>query len=240
MRSLHPWPIFPFNLDPPIARSLSIQFILQELIASFELLDYLQEITPLQIQGANLQQEIACISKQIEKFLLFSLENPLSQKGSVLDKLCFYCENLLQASRITETEIPTILEEMRRLVLKMRSRITGWKKMLVPLDQILSLLFDLYADLYRKLCHFFTALTTYLKEARSDENVLIYLIENKDKLNRFLGDRRIEEMLQGFFPAGHAQLRAAVIEGYTRRGFTAFLAKVEPLIDAIEWETANH
>lgn len=240
MRSLHPWPIFPFNIEPPIARSLSIQFILQELIASFELLDYLHEITPLQIQGANLKEEIACISKQLEKFLLFSLENPLAQRGSVLDKLCFYCENLLQASRITETEIPMLLEEMRNMVLKMRSRMSIWKKMLIPLDQILALLFELYADLYRKLCQFFKALTTYLKEARSDENVLVYLIENKDRMNKYLGERYIEEMLQSFFPAGHAQLRAAVIEGYTRRGFNTFLAKVEPLIDAIEWETATH
>lgn len=164
------------------------------------------------------------------------MENPISQKASALDKLCFYCENLLQASRIDEPEIPLILEEMRSLILKIRSRMFSWKKMLDPLDQILELLLDLYTNLNQRLQRFFKALKIFLKEARSDENVLVFLIENKDKLNYFLGERHIEEMLQSFFPAGHAQLRAAIIEGYTRRGFTPFLAKVEPLIDAIEWD----
>lgn len=237
MRSLHPWPIFPSNLDPPVSRSLSIQFILQELIESFELLQHLHTYTALQLQGANLVEEIICIAKELEKFLLFSLENPFASKGSILDKLCFYCEILLQASHIGDNEIPMILEEMRSPILKMKSKLMAWKKTPAPLGQIQQDLFDLYATLFQKLSRFFNALTPFLKEARSDENVLIYLIENKDKLNSFLGLRRIEELLQSFFPAGHAQMRAAIIEGFTRRGFTTFLSSVEPLIDAIEWET---
>lgn len=240
MRSLNPWPIFPSNLDPPVARSLSIQFILQGLIDSFDLLQHLQLATPLQLQGANFKEEINCISKELEKFLLFSLENPFAQKSSVLDKLCFYCEILLQASHISNNEIFSVLDEMRDDVLNVRSKMFGWKKMQVPLSQILEQLFELYADLYQKLCRFFSAISLFLKEARFDENVLIYLIENKDKLNSYLGMRRIEELLQSFFPAGHAQLRTAIHEGYTRRGFTTFLSSIEPLIDAIEWETPCH
>jgi hypothetical protein len=114
-----------------------------------------------------------------------------------------------------------------------------WKKTpaLFPLFQMMEVLRELYSDLHQKLCRFFSALTPFLKEARCDENVLIYLIENKDKLNSFLGERQIEELLQRFFPEGHAQMRAAIFEGFTRRGFTSFLTSVEPLIDAIEWET---
>ncbi len=240
MRSLNPWPIFPSNLESPLARSLSIQFILQELTDSFGLLQHLQMITPMQLQGANFKEELACVSKELEKFLLFSLENPFAQKSSVLDKLCFYSEILLQASHIHDQEIPSILEEMRNLVLRMRSKMITWKKVQTPLEKILELLFILYTDLYQKLCDFFKALCPFLKEARSDENVLVYLIENKDKLNSFLGLRRIEELLQSFFPAGHAQLRAAIHEGYTRRGFTTYLSSVESMIDAIEWETPCH
>lgn len=237
MRSLHQWPIFPSSLDPPVARSLSIQFILQELMSSFELVGHLRIYTPYQLQGANLSEEIVCISKELEKLLLFSLENPFASKGSVLDKLCFYCEILLQASHIRESDIPMILEEMRGSILKMKSKLIAWKKMPAPLGQIQQDLFELYGILFQKLSRFFDALAAFLKEARCDENVLTYLIENKDKLNSYLGERRIEELLQSFFPAGHAQLRATIIEGYTRRGFTAFLSKLEPLIDAIEWET---
>lgn len=237
MRSLNPWPTFPPNLEPPIARSLCIQFILQELITSFDLLVQLKASISLQIQGTNLKEELITLSNDLEKLLLFSVENPFAQKSSVLDKLCFYSEILLQASHICETEIPMIMEEMRSSVLKVKAKMTGWKKVKIPLEQIFNSLSELYSDLNNKLCNYFKALSPYLKEARSDENVLIYLIENKDKLNSFLGLRRIEELLQSFFPAGHAQLRAAIFEGYTRRGFTTFLSKVEPLIDAIEWET---
>lgn len=240
MRSLHPWPIFPSNLDPPVARSLSIQFILQEIIESFDLLAYLQIHIPQQLLGTNLKEELSLIAKELEKILLFSVGNPFSTKGSVLDKLCFYCEILLQASPIDGHEIPTILDEMRVPILKMKMKIISWKKTPIALRKIHEDLSDLFSHLHRKFFLFFNALSIYLKEARSDENVLTYLIENKDKLNSFLGERRIEEMLQSFFPAGHAQLRAAIIEGYTRRGFETFLSKVEPLIDAIEWETPCH
>jgi len=240
MRSLHPWPIFPFNLDPPVARSLSIQFILEELISSFELIHHLQTITPEILQGANLKEEINLVIKKMEKLLLFSMDSPFAQKGSMLDKLCFYSEILLQASRIEDVEMILILGEMRNRILRVKTSMEGWKKMILPLDQILTILLELYADMHEKLCSFFHSFTQLLQEARSDENVLIYLIEKKDKLNTFLGKDHIERMLQKFFPSGHEQLRAIIIEGYSRRGFTPFLEKVEPLIDSIEWETPCH
>jgi len=242
MRSLNPWPIFPANLEPPVARSLSLQFIMQEVIASFKLLHHLQILTPEQLQGANLSEEIASISNELEKFLLFSLENPFSQKGGVLDKLCFYCEILLQASSVRDQDIPMILEEMRNSILRIKSRFIGWKKMPAfhPFDEILSHLLELYSDLHFKLGRFFSALTLFLQEARSDENVLLYLIEHKQEFNSYLGPRTIEDLLHRFFPAGHSQLRAVMCEGYTRRGFSTFFAKAEPLIDSIEWEAPCH
>jgi len=240
MRSLNPWPIFPTDLEPPVARSLSLQFIMQELIASFKLLRHLQTLTPEQLQGAHLAQEIASIFNELEKFLLFSLENPFAQKGGVLDKLCFYCEILLQASSVKDQEIPMILEEMRNSILRIKSKMIGWKKMAAfhPFDEILLHLFELYSDLQFKLGRFFSALTHFLQEARSDENVLLYLIEHKHEFNSYLGTRTIEDLLYRFFPAGHAQLRAVICEGYTRRGFSAIFADAEPLIDAIEWEAS--
>jgi hypothetical protein len=69
---------------------------------------------------------------------------------------------------------------------------------------------------------------------------LTYLIENKDNLNSLFGKRVVEHLLQSFFPAGHAELRAAIYEGYARRGFTTFFDSIEQIIDAIEWETPCH
>jgi hypothetical protein len=66
MYHLHPWPLFPSDLAPPVARSLSLQFILQALI------------------------------------------------DADVDKLCFYCEILLQASHIDGNDIRMSLEEMKK------------------------------------------------------------------------------------------------------------------------------
>lgn len=240
MRSLNPWPIFPSTLDPPVARSLSIQFILQALIDAFNLLKIIRQLISDELIGVNLKEEIAAVSRELEKFLLFSLENPFAQKSSVLDKLCFYCDILLQASHVKDSEIPVLLEEMRNSILKIKSKTLAWRKIPATLSQVQTQFLELCDDLFQKFSRFFTSFCPFLKEARYDENVLIYLIENKDEFNAYLGLRRIEDLLQSFFPAGHAQLRAAIHEGFTRRGFTTFLSSVESLIDAIEWETQCH
>jgi hypothetical protein len=207
------------------------------LIASFQLVDQLQKSMPHQLQGTHLPQQIAAFSTELEKLLLFSLGNPFSQKGGVLDKLCFYCEILLQASNVKDQDIPRILEEMRNAILCVKSQMISWKKTPAALNEILSSLRGLYSALHLKLCAFFFSFTLFLQEARSDENVLLYLIEHKQQFNSFIGDRTIEHLLHRFFPAGHAQLRAVICEGYTRRGFSAFFIETEPLINSIEWET---
>ncbi len=236
MRSLNPWPVFPSNLEAPVARSLSIQFILQALIEGFTQIADLE--TSDLLKGIHLKEEIKSISRKLEKFYLFSLENPLSQKGGVLDNLCFYSEILMKASQIKESDMVLVMEEMRKSILLFKSKMMVWEKMPASysLNEMLEQLMQLYSSLLSHLCRFFSALTPFLKEARSDENVLIYLIENKKRLNQFLGPKCIEEMLQSFFPAGYDQLRAVIFEGYTRRGFSAFLGTVEPLIDEVQWE----
>lgn len=177
MHSSHSWLILSSPLDPPAVRSLSVQFILQEVIHLHD-----------------------------------------SKKDQIhLDKLCFYCTILLQASHVDDREMQMILKDLTQ------------KSVL-----------ELYADLRGQFRRFFSAFLPYLQEARADENVLVYLIEHKDSLNTCLGHRYIEEMLRSFFPLGHAQLRAVIVEGYNRRGFSTFLSTVEPLIDAIEWETLYH
>ncbi len=238
MRSLHPWPVFPSKLDTPAARSLGLQFTLKELIASFDLLDRIQAETPRRIQGLNLAQELASIARDLEKFLLFSLENPFVQKGGALDKLCFYSEILLQASNNADQELTTLLDEMRDEIMKIKGKLHVWRKAPPPLADIVSQLLDLYAGLHHKLCRFFSALTGFVQQSRSDENVLFFLLENRGQLNAHLGSRCVEELLHRLFPSGILQLRAAICEGYTRRGFTSFLAKAEPLIEEIEWEAA--
>lgn len=242
MRSLHPWPVFPTQLEPTTARSLSLQFILLEVVLSFELIEELRKSTPQKIQSLDLSQALSTLTEEIKKFLLFSLENPFTQKGSLLDKLCFYSEILLQASQVSGPDIPLILEEMRNSVLHTKSQLLHWKKMPAQhlISAVLSHFLGLYTDLHSKFRRFFTALTPFLFEARNDENVLIFLLEHKDKLNAYLGPRIVEKTLQKCFPKGPMQLRAVIYEGYVRRGFESFFTKQEALLNALQWEDICH
>jgi hypothetical protein len=213
-------------------------FILQELVSSFAIVGHLKKVAPERLVGAHLQSELEAVETELEKFLLFSLWNPFAQKGSALDKLCFYSEILLQASKVSEEKILAVLEEMRSSVLKVRSNLLSWKKGPSPYKEILVQLSSLFHDLQSHLVGFFRHLTPFLQEARTDENVLLYLIENRDLLNQYLGSRMIEDLLHRLFPSGLSGLRTAICEGYTRRGFASYYANKEPLIDAIEWEAS--
>jgi len=236
MRNLYPWSVFPPNLEPPAARSLSLLFILQELTNSFQLVRHLQKVTPEQLQGANLQKEVEILSQELEKFLVFSLDNPFTPNGGVIDKLCFYSKILLQASKIENEDLLVILEEMRSFILRFKAKLVRWKKALHPLDQILIQFLELYKEIDLKFSTFFSALIPYLQESRTDENVLLYLIEKKEIFNEHLEPRMIENLLARFFPAGFYELRAAICEGFTRRGFANFFAEKEFLINTIEWD----
>jgi hypothetical protein len=215
---------------------LSIQFILQALIDAFFKLKELKSFPPL--KGVHIKEELQTTSKALEKLYLFSIENPISQRGGFVDKICFYSETLMKASQIREPELFVSLEEVRKEMLIFKSKMMVWNKLPTsyPLEEMLQELLQLGSHVFEHLRSFFGALVPFLREARSDENVLVYLIEKKEMLNQDLGKRCIEELLQSFFPAGHDQLRAVIYEGYTRRGFSAFFAEVEPLIDAVQWE----
>jgi hypothetical protein len=236
MRSLYPWPLFPPHLDPPAARSLSLQLALQEW------LDSCYVILPLQQKmgeiGAteNPMQEIEEISLQLQKFLLFSLENPFSKKPGTLDKLCFYCEELLRASNVLEREeIGTLLDHMRDAALCFRALTLSWKRKMPPSFILLTNMEHLHSVLMQRLREFYDALYPFFAEAKSDENVLFFLIEHKAEFNRFLHPKKIETLLSRLYPSGPTHLRAILCEGYTRRGFSDFYLQHESLIESIEW-----
>lgn len=233
MRSFTPWPFFPPTLEPPAARSLSLLFILKEWVACFQVVERLKGELTITI-------EVSPILKKIEKLLFFSMENPHAQKGGLLDKLCFYSDILIQASKIADTALAELGEEMQQAIIRLRTKFMMIKKVPLAISQIQIALDTLYSFLEQKLLRFFSALTPYLQEARTDENVLIHLIEHKQALNHFLGPRAIEELLYRLFPTGQPHLRAVICEGFTRRGFASFFAEKEALIEELEWEVPCH
>jgi len=234
MRNSAPSPIFSPRLEPSIARSLSLQFILHEWIRAFEIVRHLEVVTPIQLGKVDLHDALSSVLKELEKLLFFSSH----QKGGALDKLCFYYAILLQASSMSDMEIETILQEMKALIVKVKSEMILWKRTKPFPGQMSETFSTLYSHLRRKLTDFFKKLFPFFLAARSDENVLVYLIEHKEKLNAFLGMRQVEELLALLFPEGPAVLRKSIQEGYERRGFSSFFCTMEPLIDQIEWEPA--
>src|SRR5262249_45259818 len=115
----------------------------------------------------------------------------------------------------------------------------SWRKKILNSSLIFSDVEVLCRNLSNRLIEFYEALFPFFEEAKSDENVLFYLIENKDSLNRYLHPKKIEHLLAKLYPAGPTHLRAILCEGYTRRGFSAFYAQHEALIDSIEWTTTD-
>lgn len=203
-------------------------FILQEFLFSHELLQQSEKLSP---------KEYAEISAKLEQLLRFSLDRPSDQRGGTLDKLCYYCEILLQASKVGDEKILIILEEMRNEILEIKSKFLPWKKKLLLREEMISSVTTLFFELRQKLSSFFSTLNPFFEESRADENILFYLIEHREKFNRFLGARTIENLLNKLFPNGLCELHALLREGYTRRGFALFFAEQEPLLNAIEWES---
>lgn len=240
MRSLYPWPLFPPDLEPPAARSLSLQLALQEWICSFDLIAALEKKLPRIIPHDQFYHEIEVLSNEMQKLLLFSLENPFSQKAGTLDKLCFYSTELLRASHVIDREpVGIVLNHMRDALLSFRTKINYWRRK-APTSSTLS--FDveqLCRIMSQRLSEFYEALLPFFDEARSDETVLFFLIENKESLNHYLHPKKIEQLFARLYPSGPTHLRAIMCEGYTRRGFSEFYAKHEALIDSIDWVTPD-
>ena len=208
------WLHFPPNLHPPAVRSLSLMFILEELKKRFE-------------QVRKFQETEESLTEEMSQFL--SLNHSYPQMGMFPDKLCFYCDILLQASKIKSHSLRDELDEMRASILQFRSQRILHRQ--IPTAPF-------FSALHQKLCSFFIKLVPFLHEARTDENILLTLIEQRHVFNRHLGLETIEKLLQNFSPSGHAHLKALISEGFIRRGFSSFLAEKEHLIEEIEWENA--
>ena len=99
--------------------------------------------------------DLGGISSRLDLFLLSSLDNPFTQKGGALDKLCFYCEILLQGSKVSDETILVLLEEMRNGVMKIRSKLIFWKKKAPLREEIETEFTELYKQLHRNLASFF-------------------------------------------------------------------------------------
>jgi hypothetical protein len=164
------------------------------------------------------------------------MENPFAKKAGTLDKLCFYIDELADRSRMELRQpIEKLLNQMRDEILGFRQKLIQWRRKPASPSVIDQAVVVLCHTLEETLKDFYHALLPFFEEARSDENVLFYLIEHREQFNSILNPKKIEDLLCHLYPTGPAHLRAILCEGYNRRGFGEFYAKHESLIDSIEW-----
>lgn len=232
MRSLNPWPLFPSPLSSRAGASLSLQFLLQELVSFLRWLN--------EVETRKQEESPQTVYLNLEKILLFSLEHPLSQQGGFLDKLSFYANILLANSSDGEdADILTYLKIIEESVLEFRNELfhrakradlsleiieKTWKRLIQTAEQNLK---QLFYDLF-----------SFFQEFCQDENVLFLLIEQKELLNQYLGHETVERVLARLFPGGASALRETLYHGYARRGFLDFYSRNEELIQSVDWKDA--
>lgn len=211
-QNTHPWIDFPPNLPPVKVRSLCLLFILEEI--SDKLLE-LHRLNGLEKTQKNLE---------IENFL----SSANTDVAAFPDKLCFYCNILLKASKIHEHSLDIRLDAMKRFSLEFRLKIlnsqTSFEEKF-PNEEF----FDQFKGLFRL---FFFSLNPFLVEARSDENVLLKLIDARKILN-LLEPNLIEKTLLSFFPNSFENLKTIIHEGLTKRGFSLVYKENQNSIDEI-------
>jgi hypothetical protein len=197
-------------------------------------LPFHSEFDPPSAQGMNLlfaldawvqtAETFQSLKKELSTFpSLFTTGGPILKK-TPLEKWLFYSHLFLQSPLLTDAapfeSLLNTLEQSAKLIDRK-----------LPQDKIPSL-FQLFESSLKSL---FDLFLPFLEEAKSNENILLYLIEHRAFLNDLLGPGKIETVFQQLYPAGPAHLHAIVFEGYTQRGFGPFCSKHEAEIRSVDW-----
>lgn len=223
-----PLTFLPSHLPSPTKRSLSLLFLLQNILDLFSLLDLSQECAKRHLSSLALPQEL-------KEHLLLSIEDPSPQFESILTKLCFYFDILLQASKLEGISVLHELQEIRLFIIKVRSCVISARSSIAT-TSIFECANTHLPSFYQTAKKLFFSLLPFLEEVKTDENILLYLLEHKNTFNQQLGDKTIESLFHRFFPLGRAYFEAVIYEGLSRRGFESFFMKKAHLIDQLAWE----
>lgn len=221
MQSTYPWPIIPNNLEPSTASSLSMLFILQNFLFS---LDFL-----LTSEDPAVKTE-----KQPEQYFTHTQHHKTNE---IFERLYYYSEILLQASKIKDKTILLKLEKIRSTFAKIKMKFMLTKKKSHSCHITQPYLKTLFFELQQAFRSFFSSLFPFFLELKTDENVLCYLLEERQRFNLFLGSNTVETLFQSLFPSGPSELRTILRKGYEKRGFISFYLQKESLIDSILWDT---
>jgi uncharacterized protein YggT (Ycf19 family) len=205
------------QLNQPEASGLCLEFILHTYAQALGIALRLESATAL----AALQD--------LQKLCRGSLSrDPLEQPG-VLDKLCFYCEALVQNTEIGDEPL-NVLYDLRNKIFSFISQYTRSHQRLVS---------ETRHEVLKPLISFFTHLIPAIKMLSHSEVVLFSLLELRETLNGYLGSDTIEQVFRQLFPQGVGTLRQTIIDGFHRRGFDEFCKQHEALFEKLAWDNST-
>lgn len=160
--------------------------------------------------------------------LAFQTSLDWEKLSSVLDKLCIYCDALIQTSK-QGTELLDVLDELRTTVVQQRNKCARGG---MPTTETIQ-------QFRNQLRTLFPLLSPCIKQASHSETALFALLEVRKTLNLHLGAGTVEQLLQPLFPKGPKQLRQTIADGFARRGFAHFPEQHHALFEGLTWKSSN-
>ena len=209
-----------FQSEKGAAKGLCIEFILHEYAKALAITEKLATASP---------SDILLI---LEKLFHNSANAACIDQSGIIDKLCFYCEALVQTSKIGEHLLDAI-DDLRNSTSKPRAALARQLRS-IPFCTSISTS-DLLQLLNHGLRAFFQLLIPVLQTCCECETALFALLELRRTFNHHLGAKSVESLLQKLFPAGPHLLRQAITNGYSRRGFSDFCQRHEMLFEGLVW-----
>lgn len=166
------------------------------------------------------------IIESLDQLYSSAFNTSILQQPGILVKLCFYCEALVQNSKMGE-HLLRVIDDLRNTIILLRS---AYAHPLPPTN-----VHELLGSLFNSLAGFFSHLLPVFQSSLECESALFTLLELRQTLNHHLGPNTVENLLQNLFPEGPELLRKTLSHRFSRRGFRNFFQRNETLFEGLVW-----
>lgn len=205
------------QLEKGAAKGLCLEFILHEYASALKICTQLDAAAPNELM--NILEKLSARPG-----------NASQAQSGILDKLCIYCEALVQNSKIGENLLE-VVDELRNTVFLIRTIVSRQIRAIASQQGIDELLRKLSTALHS----FFPLLASIFQSSLECETAIFALVELRSVINRHLGEKTVEILLQQMFPDGPERLREFLSLGFEKRGFCDFCDRHESLFEELTW-----
>ncbi len=206
------------RLDKPVARGLCLEFILH---------DYAKALAVAKkLEGSSAEDAISLL----ELLSADAIRDVPYRSYGILDRLCFYCEALVQITSIGE-DLLDVLDELRTAVLFQRTQLLRRFR-----QDASSSCGSSPPSFHGQLQKFFTFLLPVLEASAQSEATIFALVEQRQEIQAHIDHRPIDSLLQHLFPEGPRQLQNFLSDAFAARGFDDFCKRHEGLFKDLAWE----